>query len=69
MTDWRAVGYGFVVMLIAGLLATFVPVVGHIGAGLLGGFVSGYLAGGGLLLWLLLDYLALIEFIVENGPW
>ena len=27
------------------------------------------LAGGGLLLWLLLDYLALIEFIVENGPW
>lgn len=49
MTDWRAVGYGFVVMFIAGLLATFVPVVGHVGAGLIGGFVAGYVAGGGLL--------------------
>jgi len=49
MTDWRAVGYGFVVMLIAGLLATFAPVVGHVGAGLIGGFVAGYVAGGGVL--------------------
>lgn len=49
MTDWRAVGYGFIVMLIAGLLATFAPIVGHIGAGLIGGFVAGYVAGGGLL--------------------
>ena len=49
MTDWRAVGYGFVVMLIAGLLASFAPVVGHVGAGLIGGFVAGYVAGGGLL--------------------
>jgi len=37
MTDWRAVGYGFIVMLIAGLLATFAPIVGHIGAGLIRG--------------------------------
>jgi len=49
MTDWRAVGYGFVVMVIAGLLATFAPVIGHVGAGLIGGFVAGYVAGGGLL--------------------
>ncbi|QAU11595.1 hypothetical protein EKH57_01790 [Halorubrum sp. BOL3-1] len=47
MTDWRAVGYGFVVMLIAGVLATGVPVVGHAAAGLVGGFVAGYLTGGG----------------------
>lgn len=47
-TDWRAVGYGFVVMVIAGLLASFAPVIGHIGAGLIGGFVAGYVAGGGL---------------------
>jgi hypothetical protein len=49
MTDWRAVGYGFVVMLIAGLLATAAPGLGHAAAGLIGGFVAGYLAGGGLL--------------------
>ncbi|ELZ29542.1 hypothetical protein C473_14067 [Halorubrum distributum JCM 10247] len=36
-------------MLIAGVLATTVPVVGHAAAGLVGGFVAGYLAGGGLL--------------------
>ena len=49
MTDWRAVGYGFVVMLVAGLLATGAPGLGHAAAGLIGGFVAGYLAGGGLL--------------------
>ncbi|WP_199242299.1 DUF5518 domain-containing protein, partial [Halorubrum sp. SD626R] len=48
MTNWRAVGYGFVVMIVAGLLATFAPIVGHVGAGLIGGFVAGYVAGGGL---------------------
>ena len=36
-------------LLIAGVLATFAPVVGHVGAGLIGGFVAGYVAGGGLL--------------------
>ena len=41
MTDWRAVGYGFAVMLIAGLLATGAPGLGHAAAGLIGGFVAG----------------------------
>jgi len=46
MTNWRAVGIGFVVLFVAGALATAIPVVGHIGAGLLGGFAAGYVAGG-----------------------
>ncbi|WP_129112668.1 DUF5518 domain-containing protein [Halegenticoccus tardaugens] len=48
MTDWRAVGVGFVVLLVAGAIGLSVPLVGQIGAGLLGGFAAGYLAGGGL---------------------
>jgi len=48
MTDWRAVGVGFVVIVVAGLLSASVPVVGQIGAGLIGGFAAGYVAGGGL---------------------
>lgn len=48
MTDWKAVGYGFVAMLLAEVLAAIVPVLGHGLAGLVGGFVAGYLAGGGL---------------------
>jgi len=48
MTNWRAVGIGFVVLFVAGALATALPVIGHIGAGLLGGFAAGYVAGGGL---------------------
>ncbi len=46
MTDWRAVGIGFLVSIIAGLLAFLLPVIGHIGAGLIGGFAAGYVAGG-----------------------
>lgn len=48
MTNWRAVGIGFVVMIIAGVLATGAPIVGHIGAGIIGGLAAGYVAGGGL---------------------
>ncbi|WP_101294097.1 DUF5518 domain-containing protein [Halegenticoccus soli] len=48
MTDWRAVGVGFVVLLVVGALGLSAPVIGQIGAGLVGGFAAGYLAGGGL---------------------
>jgi len=48
MTNWRAVGIGFVVMVIAGVLATGAPIVGHIGAGIIGGLAAGYVAGGSL---------------------
>ena len=44
MTDWRAVGIGFVVGVITGLIAFAVPLIGHIGAGLIGGFAAGYVA-------------------------
>lgn len=49
MTDWRAVGIGFLVQLVLGVFAFAIPGLGHVGAGLIGGFVAGYLAGGGLL--------------------
>ena len=45
MTNWRAVGVGFVVLVVVGTAGVSVPVVGQIGAGLLGGFAAGYLAG------------------------
>lgn len=48
MTDWRAVGTGFAIELVAGVFALLLPGVGHAVAGLIGGFVAGYLAGGGL---------------------
>ena len=48
MTDWRAVAWGAVVFLVVAAFGTAIPVVGQIGAGLLGGGVAGYLAGGGL---------------------
>ena len=48
MTDWRAVGYGFVVQVLIGVFAFAIPGVGHAAAGLIGGFVAGYVAGGGL---------------------
>ncbi|KTG08845.1 hypothetical protein AUR64_13595 [Haloprofundus marisrubri] len=48
MTDWRAVGVGFVVLLVVGAVGLSVPILGQIGAGLIGGFAAGYLAGGGL---------------------
>lgn len=48
MTNWYAVFVGFVVSVIAGVVAFAVPGIGHIGAGLIGGFAAGYVAGGGL---------------------
>ncbi len=48
MTDWRAVAWGTLVFLVVAAFGTAIPVVGQIGAGLLGGAVAGYLAGGGL---------------------
>lgn len=48
MTNWRAVGIGFLVQFLLGLVAFALPGIGHLVAGLFGGFVAGYLAGGGL---------------------
>ncbi|SFS13162.1 hypothetical protein SAMN05216559_4212 [Halomicrobium zhouii] len=48
MTNWRAVLWGFVAGIVFGLLAFAIPVIGHVGAGLVAGGVAGYLAGGGL---------------------
>src|SRR6056297_804776 len=48
MTDWRAVGIGFVVQVLVGLFAFAIPGIGHVAAGLIGGFAAGYVAGGGL---------------------
>ena len=48
MTNWRAVGIGFVVQVVVGLFAFAIPGVGHVAAGLIGGFAAGYVAGGGL---------------------
>ncbi|SFR50565.1 DUF5518 domain-containing protein [Halogeometricum limi] len=47
-TDWRAVGVGFLLILVVGTVGLSVPVIGQIGAGLVGGFAAGYLAGGTL---------------------
>jgi len=49
MTNWRAVGTGFLVMVLVSLVGFVVPVLGHLVAGLAGGFVAGYLADDGLL--------------------
>ncbi len=49
MTNWRAVGIGFLVMVVVGLVGLAVPGIGQLFAGLVGGFVAGYIAGGGLL--------------------
>ena len=47
MTNWRAVAVGVVLLVVIGAAGLSVPVVGQIGAGLVGGFAAGYLAGGG----------------------
>ena len=47
MTNWRAVGVGFVLLVVIGTAGVSVPAVGQLGAGLVGGFTAGYLAGGG----------------------
>jgi hypothetical protein len=49
MTNWRAVGYGFVVTFLVGVIGLAIPGLGQLTAGLIGGFVAGYLAAGGLL--------------------
>lgn len=49
MTDWRAVFIGFLVGIVLSVFAFAIPVVGHLGAGLIAGFVAGFVAGGGLL--------------------
>lgn len=49
MTNWRAVGIGFLVTVVVGLVGVVVPGIGQLFAGLVGGFVAGYTAGGGLL--------------------
>lgn len=47
MTDWKAVGVGFVIALVFGAIGgLIIPGVAHIGAGFIGGFAAGYLAGG-----------------------
>jgi len=43
-TDWRAVGNGFLGSIVTGVVAFLRPGIGHIGAGLIGGGVTGYLA-------------------------
>jgi hypothetical protein len=48
MTDWYAVGIGFLVHVLLGLVGFALPGIGHLAAGLIGGFMTGYLAGGGL---------------------
>ena len=48
MVNWRAVTIGFVIGLLVAIVGFALPVIGQIGAGLIGGFVAGYLAGGGL---------------------
>jgi len=49
MTNWRAVGIGFLALLVASVLGVALPLFGHAAAGLVGGFVAGVIAGGGLL--------------------
>ena len=49
MVNWRAVGWGFVTFLVVAILGAGFPVVGQLGAGVVGGLVAGYLAGGSLL--------------------
>ncbi len=48
MTNWRAVGIGFLVEIVVGVFAFALPGIGHAAAGLLGGFVAGWIAGGGI---------------------
>ena len=45
-TDWKAVGGGFLVALLVGLLGGIVlPGIGALGGGVVGGFVAGWMAG------------------------
>jgi len=48
MVRWRAVLTGFVVEFVLGVFAFALPGVGHAAAGLVGGFVAGWMARGGV---------------------
>lgn len=48
MTNWRAVGIGFLVQVVLGLVGFALPGIGHAAAGLLGGFAAGYVAAEGM---------------------
>lgn len=48
MVRWIAVIIGFMVGVLIGVVGLALPVIGQIGAGLIGGFVAGWLASGGL---------------------
>ncbi len=48
MTNWRAAVVGFLVITVLGAVGVVVPGLGQLAAGLLGGFVAGYMAGGSL---------------------
>jgi hypothetical protein len=48
MVRWIAVIIGFMVGVLVGVVGLALPVIGQIGAGLIGGFVAGWLAAGGL---------------------
>ena len=48
MTNWRAVTIGFGVILVLGFVGMLLPGIGQLVAALVGGFVAGYLADGGL---------------------
>ena len=48
MTNWYAVTVGFVVMTVVGVVGIAVPGLGQLTAGLVGGFLAGYMAAGGV---------------------
>jgi hypothetical protein len=48
MTNWRAVGIGFLIELVLSIVLVVVPGLGQLAAALIGGFAAGYVAGGGL---------------------
>ncbi|MFC6729388.1 DUF5518 domain-containing protein, partial [Natronoarchaeum mannanilyticum] len=48
MTNWRAAVVGFLVITVLGAVGVVVPGLGQLAAGLIGGFVAGYMAGGSL---------------------
>jgi len=48
MVNWRAVLVGFGVELVLGVFAFALPGIGHAAAGLVGGFVAGWMAAGGV---------------------
>lgn len=83
MTDWYAVGVGFAVTLVLGIVGLAIPGLGQLTPGLVGGFVAGYMVGGtgrgawhgllagsigGILVALVLGLAVGVLGIVELGP-